>query len=229
MKPLFVVNFKAYEQATGRRALELAKAIEKSYVGWKDSLSEIKLKSCPEIILAVQPFDLKEIARSVKLPVYSQHLDPIEPGSHTGWILPLAVKRAGGRGTLLNHSEHRTGFSTLRDSIQAAGQLGLKTVACAKDSEEAGRIARMGPDFVAVEPPELIGGKISVSTARPGLVSGAVKKCGSVPVLVGAGVKTAGDVRKATELGARGILVASGVVKAADPGKAVRDMAMGLK
>ena len=217
MRPLFIVNFKAYEQATGGSALKLAKAIEKN------------APKNVEMILSVQPFDLKEISKSVKLPVYSQHLDPIEPGSHTGWILPVAVKQAGAKGTLLNHSERRIDLKTLEESIQAARAVGLTAVACAKDAGEAGRIAKLGPDFIAVEPPGLIGGDISVSTAKPELISKAVKKCGSLPVLVGAGVKTAEDVRKGIELGARGILVASGVVKAADPGKAVKEMSGGFR
>jgi triosephosphate isomerase len=45
-----------------------------------------------------------------------------------------------------------------------------------------------------------------------------------VPVLCGAGVKTGKDVRRALELGAKGVLLASGVVKAKDPRKALQDL-----
>ncbi len=215
-KPLFIINFKTYEQTTGKNALRLAKAIEKASPMHVD------------VILSVQPFDLREIASSVKIPVYSQHLDPVDPGSHTGWILPLAVKRSGGKGTLLNHSEHMIDFKTLEKSLRFAKSLGLTVVACADTPTSAGRIAKLRPDFLAIEPPELIGGNISVSEAKPDIITKTIKKAGNIPVLVGAGIKTKEDVRKGMELGARGILVASGVVKASRPGKAVKDMLQGF-
>jgi triosephosphate isomerase len=87
----------------------------------------------------------------------------------------------------------------------------------------------MGADFVAVEPPELIGGDISVSTANPELISDAVATIGAGKVLVGAGIKNAEDVRIALKLGAVGVLVASGVVKAADPVAALEDLCKGMK
>jgi triosephosphate isomerase len=49
-----------------------------------------------------------------------------------------------------------------------------------------------------------------------------------IPVLCGAGVKNGEDVRKAKELGAKGILVASGVVKAENPEEAIRDLLEGF-
>jgi triosephosphate isomerase len=50
-----------------------------------------------------------------------------------------------------------------------------------------------------------------------------------VGVFCGAGVKDRRDVRKALELGTVGVLLASGVVKAKDPEKALRDLASGLR
>ena len=47
-------------------------------------------------------------------------------------------------------------------------------------------------------------------------------------VLCGAGVKNGKDVSKAIELGADGVLIASGVVKAADWHAALSDLAAGL-
>jgi triosephosphate isomerase len=83
-----------------------------------------------------------------------------------------------------------------------------------------------------VEPPELIGGDISVTTADPGIVSGtvtAVKALNkNVKILCGAGVKNGKDVRMAIELGADGVLLASGVVKAADKESVIRDLALGV-
>ena len=93
-------------------------------------------------------------------------------------------------------------------------------------------MAAFSPDFIAVEPPELIGGDISVTSANPRIVSDTVDTVKSVDpkvkVLCGAGVKTGEDVRKAIELGAEGVLLASGVVKSNDPKKTLMDLVSGL-
>ena len=90
----------------------------------------------------------------------------------------------------------------------------------------------MGPTFVAVEPPELIGGDISVTTADPKIVSDtaeAIKQLNpNVKVLTGAGVKNGQDVAKAIELGTDGVLLASGVTKAEDPKSVLLDLVSGL-
>jgi len=85
------------------------------------------------------------------------------------------------------------------------------------------------PDLIAVEPPELIGGDISVSSAQPDIIRNAAKLIGCNKLLVGAGVKNGKDVRIAIELGARGVLLASGVTKAKDPKAVLMDLVSGLK
>ncbi|MFW5747126.1 MAG: triose-phosphate isomerase, partial [Nanoarchaeota archaeon] len=98
---------------------------------------------------------------------------------------------------------------------------------------DAARIAAMGPDMVAVEPPELIGGDISISTGRPGLITETVeavrKVTQDVPVLCGAGVSTTQDVRTSLQLGAKGVLLASGVMKADDPAAVLTDLVEGTR
>jgi len=85
---------------------------------------------------------------------------------------------------------------------------------------------------VAVEPPELIGGDISVATADPDIVTDAVDAAGAVnddvDVFCGAGISTGDDVVTAGELGAEGILLASGVAKADDPRAALEDLVADL-
>jgi len=134
---------------------------------------------------------------------------------------------------LLNHSEKRLRLDVLERSIKRAKEAGLITVVCANDADTGKAISAFDVDFIAVEPPELIGGDISVSTAQPGLITESVKKiCGEMEkcnVLVGAGVKTAEDVRTAIKLGAVGVLVASGITKADDPEKALKELAEGLR
>ena len=73
-----------------------------------------------------------------------------------------------------------------------------------------------------------IGGDISVTTADPAIVSdtvAAVKEVNpEVRVLCGAGVKNGQDVATAIELGAEGVLLASGVTKAGDVPGVLRDL-----
>ena len=104
--------------------------------------------------------------------------------------------------------------------------------ACAADIEEAQALAALVPTFVAVEPPELIGGNVSVTSADPSIVSGTAEAVRGVAeevgVLCGAGVKTGKDVAKATELGTSGVLLARGVKMSEDPGAALRDLVSSL-
>ncbi|PIZ52241.1 triose-phosphate isomerase, partial [Candidatus Woesearchaeota archaeon CG_4_10_14_0_2_um_filter_33_10] len=182
--------------------------------------------------IAVQSTDIYKISKIVSIPVLSQHIDAIDFGKNTGFLLPESIKQAGAEATLLNHSEHRLDFELLKIFIERAKQAGLKTIVCAKDVEDAKKIAGLSPDFIAVEPPELIGGKISVSEAKPEVISDSVKAIKSInkkiKVLCGAGIHNKDDVKKAVKLGADGILVASGIVKAGNQEAALKDLVDGL-
>jgi len=164
----------------------------------------------------------------VSIPVFAQHIDAVRFGANTGYVLPEAVKEAGAYGTLLNHSERQISMDLLKASIEAAQAVGLMVVACAQDHDEAAQVLCMRPEWVAVEPLDLIGGDVSVSTSKPELIRATVElHGGNSTTLVGAGVKNADDVRIALELGACGVLLASGVIKADDPEAVLRDLAQG--
>lgn len=217
--PLILTNFKTYQTATGEAALELAKQHEK-----------VAKATGQNIAIAVQAFDLSYISKNVDIPVFAQHIDMAEYGSYTGWNMAEAAKQAGAYGTILNHSEHRVDFETLEKSIERAKAAGLKTVVCAETAQEAAEIMqKFNPDLVAVEPPELIGGDISVSTANPGIISDSVELIGEGKVLVGAGIKNGEDVKIAVELGSVGVLLASGITKAKDPEGVIEDLVSGLE
>lgn len=219
--PFLLVNFKAYPEALGAKALELARTCAR--VGEETGRS-----------LAVAPsaLDLALVAKSVRIPVFAQHLDPQEVGKATGWIPPEAALAAGAVGTLVNHSERKVAWEEIRDLVRRCGELGLEVVACADDAAEAETAAKLAPDFIAIEPPELIGGNLSVTTAKPTLITKSVDRIRAtnpkVRVLCGAGVKTGRDVAKALELGTVGVLLASGVVKAKNPERSLRDLVKGL-
>lgn len=218
--PIIIVNFKTYESATGKTAEKLAKICEK--VAEKTKLN---------IAVAVQDADLYRVSKAVKIPVLSEHMDPIDYGAHTGHTLPEDLKANGAKGCLLNHSEDRFKIDDLEKSITKAKALKLTTVVCASSDYTAESVAAFHPDFIAVEPPELIGGNVSVSTAKPQIITKTIKKVNNIsniPVLCGAGIKTKTDVQKAVELGAQGILIASAITKSPHPGKILEQLAMGF-
>ncbi|WP_254862791.1 triose-phosphate isomerase [Halovivax gelatinilyticus] len=152
---------------------------------------------------------------------WAQHVDPIKPGSNTGSTLAESVAAAGAAGTLLNHSERRLKLADIDSAIRACQRTGLETIVCANNPAQCGAVAALGPDSIAVEPPELIGTGTPVSKADPDIVEDAVAAVtavdDSIDVLCGAGISTGADVMAASELGADGVLLASGVAKADDP------------
>lgn len=220
--PVLFVNFKTYQEATGKNALALAKLCESAAKKEKASIA-----------LVVQAVDLSAVAESVSLPVFAQHVDAISFGANTGRILPEALKQAGAAGSIINHAELKQPNDAIQKAIARCHAAGLLVMACAETNARAIELAAFAPDFIAVEPPELIGGNISVSTARPELISGSVKSIKginpSINVITGAGVKTAKDVSTALALGTSGVFVASGIVKAAGQKMALLELISGFK
>lgn len=219
MEYLFV-NFKTYEEATGNKALSLGKLLASFFDG------------SPEIIPVVQAIDLREIASNISLNVFAQHVDPISFGSNTGKITPEAIKSTNAVGTVINHAEFKVNNDSIQKAVEACKTLGLKIMVCAENLERAKEIAFFNPDFIAVEPPELIGGDVSVSSANPGLISDSVKAIHEINeniiVITGAGVKNSQDVSKALKLGTQGVFVASGIVKANEKEKVIKELLSGF-
>mgnify|MGYP002762465038 CR=1 FL=1 len=213
-----LVNLKAYQSATDTSAQSML-----------ETLAEATMPSTVSLIVAVNPVDLR-LASTVDVEVFAEHVDPVTYGSHTGHVLPASADRLGASGTLINHSECQRSLETIDATIDAAEDNNLTTMVCAPDPETIDAVAAMQPSYVAVEPPELIGGNTSVSAAQPEIIKASVANASNheTPLLCGAGVKDTEDVKQAVELGAQGILVASGVVKAADPKAAVERLAQGF-
>ncbi len=221
-EPFLLVNFKTYLEATGKRAVELSRTIEQVANSYNVNVG-----------VAPQFCDIAPIAAQVQVPVFAQHVDPIAPGAHTGHVLAEAVKAAGGSGTLVNHSERTVLTSDIEKSVAHTHEIGLSTVVCAATPALAATVALCKPDMIAIEPPELIGSGRAVSKERPEIVSDAVRKIRAVNhevgILCGAGVTTGKDVYAALKLGAQGVLVASGVVKAARPEDVMVDFCKGVR
>jgi triosephosphate isomerase len=189
--------------------------------------AEVSLLTGVRIIVAPQAVDLRE-ACQVCNDVFAQHVDAVPQGAHTGTLTVEAIKAAGCKGSLVNHSERRLPEEQIAATIARLNEAGLESMLCTKDAKESAHLAKYKPTYIAVEPPELIGSGISVSTAKPEVVKGtveAVSKVNSTPVLCGAGVSNAADVKKAVALGAKGVLLASAYVKSLDPKKLLEEMA----
>ena len=215
--PSVIVNFKVYGEVEGEGALRLARIC--SEVAEESGVS---IAVCPPLV------ELSLVARELDIPVLSQNVHPRKPGSGTGYTTPSAVKASGAYGTLINHSENRQPAESVGECVSMCKSLDLCACVCAESVDKAKELAAFSPRMIAVEPPELIGGDVSVTTANPRIVTDTVDAVRSVDprieVLCGAGVKTGEDVKTAVDLGAKGVLLASGVVKAKDPESVLRDL-----
>ncbi|MCX9013315.1 MAG: triose-phosphate isomerase [Candidatus Methanoperedens sp.] len=216
-KPMIVLNFKTYAESMGANAVRMAK-----YCG------EVSEESGVEIIAVPQIPDIARVADSVKIPVYAQHIDGVGAGGYTGHITADCVRSAGAQGCLINHSERRMLLADVDSALQFAKKAGLTAIVCTNNIAVTSAAAALAPEYVAIEPPALIGSGIPVSKADPGIVTGsveAVKKVNPyVKVLCGAGISTGEDVAAALDLGAYGVLLASGVIKAKDQKAALIDL-----
>jgi len=219
--PRIVVNGKAYAEATGSAGLALLRGLER--LG----------KEAP-IAFAPPLTDLALLATKAKsVHLFSQHADPLGPGVGTGFVSAAAIRSAGATGSLLNHAEHKVPLDHCARTVPALHQEGLWSLLCADSLAECRALAKLKPTAIAIEPPELIGGDVSVTSADPAIIGKAVQAVHRIAprtlVLCGAGVKSGSDVATALDLGAHGVLVASGVVRAKDPAAAAKDLVSGLR
>ena len=220
MKTL-IVNFKNYVEVLGDGSVRLALAVERV----SDELGVEGIVAPPTPMLSL-------VCSRTRVQVYSQSVGSDSGDKTTGGILPEAVKAAGAAGTILNHSESRRPPAELRILVPRLAGMGMGVCLCAQTAEEAADLSALGPKYLAIEPPELIGSGVAVSKARPELVRetvAAVRNKGyGGRILCGAGIVSGEDVAMAVKLGVDGVLVASSVVKAHDWGSRVRELAGSL-
>ncbi len=205
------INFKAYRESTSLSAMNLIKTIEHNF------------GSDERIKIVLNPLD--SMIQS-NLDKYIQHADPFPAGPYTGFMPVELLPYYNYKGVMINHSEHRIEREIIMKNVDETRKLGMKSLVCAVGLEEIKDFISIKPDFIAYEPPELIGGNISVSESRPDIIKEAfnILKGEGIELIVGAGVKNGKDVRKSVELGAKGVLVASGIVKSKEPISVLKDM-----
>ena len=246
---MLVINCKNYaEVATAPRVRRLVRAAD-------SAAAKLGVEVCvapPQHMIGVAAEEAASIARERRgagpsssrrrsrrrlLRIFSHHVDVHPAGSTTGYVIPELLKAAGAEGSIINHSEHRIGPGEIAATIKRLRDTNMTSILCVRNVRELRKYVPLGPDYVAIEPPELIGSGRAVSTERPEIISGAARAVSEPPrasaasressssssitaaaharpqLLCGAGVVSGADVAKAAELGSAGILVASGIIK----------------
>jgi triosephosphate isomerase (TIM) len=219
LKQPLIINFKNYEEVSADRAIKLA-----------ESAREVAERLRIEIVVAPPQPMLALIANKIQIPVIGQHVDNEKMGPSTGFIVPEIVKSCGAIGSLINHSEHRIERSLIASLVERMRKLGMASIVCAQEPREVVEISTLQPDFIAIEPPELIGSGRAVSKENPAIITKSIEAAGSRSrVICGAGITDKDDVTKAMKLGSQGILVASGIVKDTSWEKKIAELASGMK
>ncbi len=215
--PLILVNLKTYREGTGNRAHMIANAAQL-----------VAKESGVAIGVAPSYIDLHPLCHHFSIPIYAQHVDGCEPGANTGHITVDAIRTAGAAGSLVNHSERRLTLAEIEASVRGLRANKLISVVCSNNETTSAGAAALSPDYVAIEPPELIGSGVSVSKANPEIIRRSVAAVHAVSprvrVLTGAGIQSGDCVRIAVDLGTDGVLLASSVVKSKEPDAVLRDL-----
>jgi triosephosphate isomerase len=222
--PILILNFKNYHEIEGQKGIELARSVQK--------VSEFFGGSIQLVVAPPQPA-LALVTQNVNIPVFAQHLDYAEAGSTTGYSIPEMARSFGAEGSLLNHSEHRIErLDNIQGLVNRLRSLQMVSVVCARTPSEVSTLARFEPDYIAIEPPELIGSGRAVSKENPSIVTDSINAAAKISqnarVICGAGITDANDVSSALKLGAVGILVASGIIKSTSWIDKITELASGF-
>ncbi len=214
--PVFEIGLKGY--CWGAEAVRLA--VEADRMAGRLGVS---------VVYDPQAVDIRSVAEATgRILVFAQHMDAVEPGRGVGAVLPEAIRDAGAVGTLLNHSERPMALNALARAIERARSVGLSTLVFADSPAQAAALARLGPDIVLAEPPELIATGVSAGSVMAGFVADtltAVKSVDpSILVMSGAGVNDPDDVDRMIRLGLDGTGSSSGILRADDPVAAMAAM-----
>jgi triosephosphate isomerase len=217
---MFIINCKNYEEIAGDKIVKFVKIVEK--ISKKYNLK----------IAVAPPQHLIGLVSKSSIPIISQHVDVSKIGSTTGFVVPELLKKSNVNGSLINHSEHRISPKEIELLVSKLRDLKMVSILCVKDVAEVKKYAKLNPDYIAIEPPELIGSGKAVSKEKPDLIIKAVNAVKSAKnntkLLCGAGIVSGEDVSKASELGSEGILVASGIIKAKSWTKMITEFAKAL-
>jgi triosephosphate isomerase (TIM) len=219
---LLIINLKNYLETAGDYTIKLVKDAEK-----------VSDKLDIEIVISPPQPSLAAIASQTKLKIISQHVDMKSPGSTTGYYIPELIRKVGASGSLINHSEHPVETTETKQLIEKLKELNLLSFVCVKTTEELKEVIEFDPNYIAIEPPELIGTQKSISIEKPFLI----RECKQIvnmkdqtsELICGAGINKKEDVKIALEYGAKGILVSSSITKASNWYEKIFELASAFK
>jgi triosephosphate isomerase (TIM) len=213
--PFFEIGPKAY--LYGKEALKLARHADR-----------VSAKYHVPIIFTPQYVDIPLLAQGTRnLLVFAQHMDSLPIGRGIGSVLPEAVRAAGAVGVLLNHAEKKLPLDELERTLRRADEVGLASMACADDLEEAVKVARMAPNIIIAESPDLIGvGKRGENDReKVARINAAIWEINpEIRVLHGAGISCGQDVYDIIAAGSQAAGSTSGILKAEDPFAMLEEM-----
>jgi triosephosphate isomerase len=203
---LFLINFKNYTEISAEKTVSLALAAQKA----------AKTLNVEIVVAPPQP-SIAIVKQNVDIPVFCQHIDDAKTGQSTGFFIPEMARAYGAAGSIINHSEHRLSYGVISNLVQRLKQLSMTSVVCAQTPNEVTELAKLNPDFIAIEPPELIGSGKAVSKESPKIILDSIKSAAQnskyTKLICGAGIVDQSDATAALQLGVEGILVASGIIK----------------
>ena len=189
-----VINLKNYSEISGDNSLKIAEEAKNAF-----------LSTHKNIIIAPPASSIMALSKT-KIPIIGQHVDDVPPGATTGFTVPEIIKSHGAIGSIINHSEHKIEHPQVCNLVKRLRELDMISIVCADDLEEVETLSQFSPDYLAIEPPELIGKGIAVSKANPSIITDSVQVVKrispTVKVLCGAGIVDKTDVQRALELGA---------------------------
>lgn len=210
--PILLINFKVYSNSI-EDPVKIANIVKR-----------VSEETGVNIAIAPSHLTLKEVVKIA--PTFAQSIDPFDLGSHSGSVIAEEVKKSGAIGAIINHSEKRLNAEDIKTCVRKCRENELISVVCVENLEEAKFYSTFSPDFIAIEPPELIG-KHSVTQVNPKIVEDVVNSV-NVKVLCGAGIRTKDDIKKALELGTVGVIISSGIINSENIEEALRETTKGL-
>lgn len=213
--PFFEFGPKAY--LYGDELLRLAKAADQLSVQYR-----------VPVIITPQYVDIPLLCQETEhLRVFAQHMDPLPPGRGIGAILPESLKSAGAEGVLLNHAEKPLAYDIIQETIHRAEEVGLATLVCAGNLDQIKTIARMNPDILLAESPDMIGTGKRTENDREHIraINQLVREINPrIYVMHSAGISCGQDVYNIIAAGAQATGSTSGIIKAPDPRRMFEEM-----
>ncbi len=214
---MIFLSLKTYKQATGDNVIRLLSSVKK-----------ISKESGIKIIPIAQATDIYRIKKELDIEVWGQHIDPIDPGRHMGWISAYSIKEAGASGVIINHSEHKLSQELVEKTVLKAKEYNLKTLVIGQTPEMVLAYDQLQIDFISYEKEDNIETGISMVGSERETIKKLVNAV-KHPLIIGAGISKKEDIEEVLNLGAKGVILASAFVKAENPEEKLKELVSGFK